>query len=161
MNIQDIWNFCVLFLNLVTQKKCSKDNCIMLMIISIFYIAFPQHEHWRSCTACFYVTNLHTHLFLTKFHTYLLISLKPVVAVCGASSLEKRGLSGKAAFDIFFQHKTTLSLNTTNRPMNFAKYYIGKILPIHSILAIFTHKSRYASFLHGVFRNPSCYCIYD
>jgi len=25
----------------------------MLMIISIFYIAFPQHGHWRSCTACF------------------------------------------------------------------------------------------------------------
>jgi len=25
----------------------------MLMIILIFYIAFPQHMNWRSCTACF------------------------------------------------------------------------------------------------------------
>jgi len=33
--------------------------------------------------------------------------------------------------------------------MNFVmlpKYYIGKILPIYSILAIFVHKRRYASF---------------
>jgi len=40
--------------------------------------------------------------------------------------------------------------------MNFAmllKYYIGKILPIYSILTILAHKSRYASFLHRVFRN--------
>ena len=58
----------------------------MLMIISIFYIGFTQH-----CTACFYVTNLRTHLFLTKFHTYLLISPKPVVAVSGASSLGSVG----------------------------------------------------------------------
>jgi len=48
--------------------------------------------------------------------------------------------------------------------MNFAmlpKYYIGKILPIYSILSIFAHESRYASFLHGVFGNPSCYFIYE
>jgi len=45
--------------------------------------------------------------------------------------------------------------------MNFAmlpKYYIDKIPPI---LAIFAHESRYASFLHGVFGNPSCYFIYE
>jgi len=41
------------------------------------------------------------------------------------------------------------------------KYYIGKILPIYSISAIFAHKSHYASFLHGVFENPSCYFVYD
>jgi len=29
----------------------------------------------------FFVTILHTHLFLTKFHTYLLISRKMVIAV--------------------------------------------------------------------------------
>jgi len=76
----------------------------------------------------------------------------------------KKGVCrGRAAFDIAFEHKTTLSLKTRNRPMNFAmlpKYYIGKILPIYSISAIFAHKSHYASFLHGVFRNPSCYFIY-
>jgi len=53
----------------------------MLMIISIFYIAFPQHERWRSCSDCFFVTILHTRLFLMKFHTYFLISPKTVVAV--------------------------------------------------------------------------------
>jgi len=31
------------------------------------------------------------------------------------------------------------------------KYYIGKILPIYSISAIFPQKSHYASFPHGVF----------
>jgi len=48
--------------------------------------------------------------------------------------------------------------------MNFAmlpKYYIGKIQPIYNISAIFAHESRYASFLHGVFGNPSCYFVYD
>jgi len=53
----------------------------MLMIISIFYSAFPQHGHLRSYTACLIVTILHTDLFLMKFHTYLLISPKTVVAV--------------------------------------------------------------------------------
>ena len=37
-----------------------------------------------------------------------------------ASSLEKRACCEKAAFDITFQHKTTFSLKTRNRPMNFA-----------------------------------------
>jgi len=41
------------------------------------------------------------------------------------------------------------------------KYYIGKILPICSILVIFAQKSRYAGFLHGAFGNPSCYFVYD
>jgi len=40
------------------------------------------------------------------------------------------------------------------------KYHIGKIPPIYSISAIFSHKSHYASFLFGVFRNPSCYFVY-
>jgi len=53
----------------------------MLMIISIFYITFPEHGHWRSYTACLIATILHADLFLTKFHTYLLISPKMVVAV--------------------------------------------------------------------------------
>jgi len=35
----------------------------------------------RSYTACLIVTILHTDLFLMKFHTYLLISPKTVVAV--------------------------------------------------------------------------------
>jgi len=77
----------------------------------------------------------------------------------------KKGVCcGRAAFDITFQHKSTLSLKTRNRPINFVmlpKYYISKILPIYRILAIFAHKSRYASFLHGVFGNPSYYFIYD
>jgi len=51
------------------------------MTISIVYIAFPQHGHWSSYTACLIVTILHTDLFLTKFHIYLLISPKMVVAV--------------------------------------------------------------------------------
>jgi len=82
----------------------------------------------------------------------------------GASSLEKGVRRGRAALDITFQHKTTLSLKTRNRPINFVmlpKYYIGKILPIYRISAIFAHKSRYASFLHGVFGNPSYYFVYD
>jgi len=41
------------------------------------------------------------------------------------------------------------------------KYHVGKILPIYSILAIFAHKGHYASFLHGVFKNPSCYFVSD
>jgi len=48
--------------------------------------------------------------------------------------------------------------------MDFAilrKYYIVKILQICSISGIFTHKSGYASFLHGVFGNLSCYFVYD
>jgi len=48
--------------------------------------------------------------------------------------------------------------------MNFAmlpKYYIGKILPISSISAIFAHKSHCASFLHGVFRSTSRYFVSD
>jgi len=77
----------------------------------------------------------------------------------------KKGVChGRAAFDITFQHKTTLSLKTRNRPMNFAmlpKYYIGKILPMYSISAIFAHKSCCDSFLHGVFGNQSCYFVYD
>jgi len=41
------------------------------------------------------------------------------------------------------------------------KYYIGKSMPIYSISAIINHKSRYATFLHEVFGNPSCYFISD
>jgi len=37
------------------------------------------------------------------------------------------------------------------------KYYINKIRLIYSISAIFAYKSRYAGFLQGVFRSPSCY----
>ena len=77
---------------------------------------------------------------------------------------KKRVCHGRAAFDITFQHKTTLSLKTRNRPMNFTmlpKYYISEILPMHSISAVFAHKNPYASFLHGVFGNPSCYFVYD
>ena len=77
----------------------------------------------------------------------------------------KKGICHRrAAFDITFQHKTTLSLKTINQPMNFAmlpKYYVGKILPIYRISAILAHKSCYASFLHGVFGNPSCYFVSD
>jgi len=77
----------------------------------------------------------------------------------------KKGVCrGRAAFDIIFQHKTTFSLKTSNRPMNFAmlpKYHIGKIPPMCSISAIFVHKSHYAGFLHGVFGNPNCYFVSD
>jgi len=48
--------------------------------------------------------------------------------------------------------------------MNFAilpKYHIGKIPPIYNTSAICAHKSHYASFLHGVFGNPSCYFVSD
>ena len=80
-----------------------------------------------------------------QYMSNLLNSVCGVITFSGASSLEKRGLSRKAAFDITFQHKTTLSLKTRNRPMNFAmlpKYYISKILRIYSISEIFAHKSR-------------------
>jgi len=77
----------------------------------------------------------------------------------------KKGVCrGRAAFHITFQHKTTFSLKTSNRPMNSAmlpKYHIGKIPPICSISAIFVHKSHYAGFLHGVFGNPNCYFVSD
>ena len=53
----------------------------------------------------------------------------------GASSLEKGVCRGRAAFDSTFQHKTTFSLKTRNRPMNFA------IVP--------------------KFGNPSCYFVSD
>jgi len=42
-------------------------------------------------------------------------------SLSGASSLEKKVCRGRAAFDITFQHKSTISLNTRNRPMNFVK----------------------------------------
>jgi len=39
----------------------------------------------------------------------------------GAHLAWKKGVCrGRAAFDITFQHKTTFSLTTRNRPMNFA-----------------------------------------
>jgi len=60
----------------------------------------------------------------------------------------------RAAFISLFSIKTTLFVKTTNWPMNFAmlpKHYISKILPIHSISAIFAHKSRFVTFLRGVF----------
>jgi len=64
----------------------------------------------------------------------------------------KRGVCcGRAAFDITFQQKTTLSFKTRNRAINFGmlpQFYISKIPPIYSISAIFAHKSRYAGFLH-------------
>jgi len=69
-----------------------------------------------------------------------------------------------AAFEITFQHETALFLKTKNQLMNFAmlpKYYISKSLPIYNITAIFAQKRRYASFLHRVFGNPSCYFICD
>jgi len=73
-------------------------------------------------------------------------------------ALKKGVCRGRAAFDITFHHKTTLSFKTRDQPINFAtlpKYYIGKILLIYSISLIFAHESRYACFLHGVFGNPS------
>jgi len=76
---------------------------------------------------------------------------------------QKEVCQGRAAFDIIFKHEATFSLKTRNRPMNFAmlpKYYISKNPPIYSILAIFAHKSCYASFLRRVFRNASCYFVY-
>jgi len=48
----------------------------------------------------------------------------------------KRVCHGRAAFDITFQHKTTVFLKTRNRPMYFAKlpkYYISKIQPIYTV----------------------------
>jgi len=71
------------------------------------------------------------HLIDNFFHnctTYIVIAR-------GTSSLEKGVCHGRAAFDIIIQHKITFSLNTRNRPMNFA------ILP--------------------KFGNPSCYFVYD
>jgi len=71
----------------------------------------------------------------------------------------------RAAFGLTFQHKITFSLETRNQLMNFAmlpKYHhIAKIPLAYSISPIFAHKSRYASFLHGVFGNPSSYFVYD
>ena len=67
-------------------------------------------------------------------------------------------------FISFFSIKPHFLFKTRNQPMNFAmlpKYYIGKIPLIDRILAIFAHKSRYASFLNRVFGNPSCYFVYN
>jgi len=68
----------------------------------------------------------------------------------------KKGVCcGRAAFDITFQHKTTLSLTTRNRPMNFAmltKYYIGKILPIYCTSAIFAYIGSFACIGAGIAR---------
>jgi len=41
------------------------------------------------------------------------------------------------------------------------KYHIGKIPTMYSFSAIFDHKSRYTSFLHGVFRSTSYYFVSD
>jgi len=98
-------------------------------------------------------------LFITFIH---IICCLNILTSSGASRLEKRVCHGRAAFGITFQHKTTFSRKTRNRPMNFTmvlKYHISKILSIYSILAIFAHKSNYAGFLHGIFRNPSCYLV--
>jgi len=77
----------------------------------------------------------------------------------------KKGVCyGRAAFDITIQHTTALFLKTRNRPMKFAmfpKYHIGKLPQIYNISAIFAHKRRCASCLHGGFGNPSCYFVYD
>ena len=57
----------------------------------------------------------------------------------------KKGVcSGRAAFDVTFQHESMLSIKTRNRPMNFVmlpKYHISKILPIYSISTILAHKA--------------------
>jgi len=70
----------------------------------------------------------------------------PFLAAAVAHPAWKKGVCcGRATFDIIFQHKTTLSLKTKNRLINFAmlpKYHISKILPIFSISALFAHKSR-------------------
>ena len=48
---------------------------------------------------------------------------------------------GRAALHIAFQRKTTLSLKTKNRSVNFAiLHYIDKIPPIYNIAGIFAHK---------------------
>jgi len=77
--------------------------------------------------------------------SYALCFFRNVVLLhSGASSLEKRVCCGRAAFEETFQPKTTFSLKTRKRPMNFVmlqKYHIGKILPIYSMSAIFSHKS--------------------
>jgi len=52
----------------------------MLMIISIFTLPFLSMGIGGHALLVF-VTILRTHLFLTKFHTYLLISPKTAVAV--------------------------------------------------------------------------------
>jgi len=120
------------------------------------------HEVWKWHGSWIIVINLSYQL-----HSTTSTQVYDILILSGASSLEKKKEAvcrKRSAFDIIFQHKATLSLKTRNWPMNFAllpKYYIVKILPIYSISAIFAHKSRYANFLHRVFKNPSCYFIYD
>jgi len=53
----------------------------MFMIISIFYIALNLSMGIEGHALLVFVTILHAYLFLTKFHTYLLISPKTVVTV--------------------------------------------------------------------------------
>ena len=78
-------------------------------------------------------------------HTPVLYSL-PVVHLAWKQWVCR----GNVVFDITVQHKTTNSLKTRNRLINFVmlpEYYIGKIMPIYRISAIFAHKRPYASFL--------------
>jgi len=84
----------------------------------------------------------------TQFFTKMVFFYMLVCS--GASSLEKGVCRGKAAFDITFQHKTTFSLKTRNRLMNFAmlpKYYIDKFPPIYKIPPIY----RQYLLINGVF----------
>jgi len=56
----------------------------MLMIITFFTLPFLSMGIGGHALLVF-VTILRTHLFLTQFHTYLLISPKPIVAVSSGS----------------------------------------------------------------------------
>jgi len=58
--------------SLVTQKKYSNDNCIVLVIISISCIAFPHHGHW-SHALLFFCDNFE-HLSLSHVISYLCAS---------------------------------------------------------------------------------------
>jgi len=64
----------------------------MLMIISIFSIAFPQHGHWRSCTVCFYVTNLQLLIsfFSIKLHFLLRLEIDRWILRCCQSIISAK-----------------------------------------------------------------------
>jgi len=95
------------------MPKCG----FVLISIKIARIRTPRY-------ACFMLYNLPAWLNTCFDGTNVAVIPRNSRAVApqirGASSLEKRVCCGRAAFDINFQHETTFSLMTGNRPMNFA-----------------------------------------
>ena len=147
------------------SHSCTTELTTQKISKVLFLIMWEGCGLWKCFSCCWNfistdLTSLHTgevfesiskFLIGNKFHTTVHLAWN------------KRVCCRRAAFHIIFQQKTTLSLKTRIRPMDFVmlpEYHIGKIPPIYSMLVIFTHTSCYASFLH-VFRNPSCYFVSD